>query len=196
MNEIPRRRFGIADGWIVIAAVAAGMGLVRATNPYITPSQVWAHVFRPHADWSFWDACGVGLEIGATLVAPFVAAWTPACLWLQVKRPRPPWRRLRRSPGFVACLIATTVIFTALVAASTCEVFAIWSRASDYRLLKACLVGVLVAGAGVLSCWATMALCGAFRPRPTWTDRLGRLTGAAWIALGFVAAVFVFLAIP
>ena len=40
-----------------------------------------------------------------------------------------------------------------------------------------------------------MRLCGVCRPRPTWTDRLGRLTDAAWVAIGAMSAAYIFLAI-
>jgi hypothetical protein len=35
-------------------------------------------------------------------------------------------------------------------------------------------------GAAVFWCWATMALCGHWRPEPSGLDRLGRLLGGAW----------------
>src|SRR5262249_14204195 len=162
----------------------AGLALVRATSPELTPGQLRDAFLSPRGGWTPWHAFGLTLELGTIFLIPFVAAWTPACLLLQLSRPRPPWRRLRRQPGFVACLIpaafsiATVAIAALLLATSVWEV----DTSSD-RYLKAQLLGGLLSGIGVMTAWATMLLANAWRPVPTWTDRLGRLTGAAWVVV-------------
>src|SRR3954449_5168786 len=103
MND-ERRPFTIADALVLIAGVAAGLGLVSRvmTASHLTPEELWDYVVRPKAGWLLWNAFGMTLELSVILGIPFVAAWTPACLVLQVLRPRPGWRRFRRRPGFVA----------------------------------------------------------------------------------------------
>ena len=118
------RKFSISDGLILIAGIAAGMALVRMTNPGITPGQVRDAFLSPQGGWTLLTAFELTLETGVMFVIPFVAAWTPACLLVQMTGPRPRWRRLRRQPGLVACLVASTVtlatiaVSVALLAAS------------------------------------------------------------------------------
>jgi hypothetical protein len=38
-----------------------------------------------------------------------------------------------------------------------------------------------------------MSVCGIYRPQPTWTDRLGRLTGAAWALNGILSGAYLLL---
>src|SRR5262245_21740549 len=99
MNADGRRRFGIADASILIAGLAAGMALVRAVTPDLTPGEVWHAVVRPPEGWSPSYAYAFTLDFGTIIGGPSLAAWTPACLVLQVIGPRPRWRRLRRRPG-------------------------------------------------------------------------------------------------
>jgi hypothetical protein len=136
------------------------------------------------------------MELAAIVAIPFVAAWTPACLLVQVTKPRPRWRRLTREPGFAACLIATAVSVSTVLIASTCNWLSLWpvlTPSSEH--MNARILGGILAGSGVLWGWVTMWLCGVCRPSPTWSDRLGRFTGAVWIVLGAISAVFIIMAI-
>jgi hypothetical protein len=195
LTDEQHRRFGIADGLIVVAGLAAGMGLVRITNPGITPGQVRDVFLTPAGGWSLRHAAELILETGVIFVIPFVAAWTPACLLVQVTGSRSRWRRLRRGPGFVACLIASAVILATFAVAAALLAASVWdvgTSGGDYYL-KAQVLGGVLAGSGVLWGWVTMRLCGVYRPALTWTDRLGRLTGAAWVLLGAISACYLAL---
>jgi hypothetical protein len=197
MRTTDSRRFGIADGLILIAGVAAGLGSFRALATDLTPQKIWDAFVRPKEGWSLGYAFELIVELGVFIGIPFLAAWTPTCLVVQLTKPRALWRRLCRQPGFVACLIATTVIVLTVAASVTSVWFSIWAATSTShdRFIKVYLLGGILTGSGVLWSWATMRLCGVCRPRPTWTDRLGRLTGAAWVAIGVLSATFIFLAI-
>jgi hypothetical protein len=114
---------------------------------------------------------------------------------LQVLGPRPQWRRLRQQPGFVACLIAAIVVTLTLTVAQSCIWLSLWEvKTSSDGYLKAQILGGMLAGSGVLWSWVTMRLCGVCRPRPTWTDRLGRMTGVVWIAVGAISAGYLLFA--
>jgi hypothetical protein len=179
---------------ILVAGLAAGMALVRMSTPDISPGQLREAILHPKGGWSFWYAIEITLELGTIFAIPFMAAWTPACLLVQLSKPR--WRRLRRQPGFVACLIATAVSIVTLAGASTCIRFSLWDvNNTSGEIVKAHLLGGFLAGSGVLWGGVTMRLCGVCRPSPTWRDRLGRLTGAVWIALGAISAGYIFLAL-
>lgn len=189
MHDEGDRGFGIADGLIAIAGLAGGFGLVRAIEPGLTPEIIWGAFAHPREGWSFEYGFGLALELGAGLFAPVVAGWTPACLLLQAVGPRPRWRRLVRRPGFVAPLIATATMVAGLVVVSAGVALSIWEfepGAGD--ALKAGAPIGIVAGAGIAWGWGIMALCRACRPRAEWRERLGRLTGASWIA---IAAIFI-----
>ena len=196
MNPDEPRRFSIADALILIAGLAAGFGLLRMAAQGISPGMIWEALVRPQGEWSVKYAFEVILELSESLVIPFAAAWTPACLLVQVTGPRPPWRRLRRRPGFGACLIASSVTLATMAVGATCAWLSLWpaGRRPD-DLIRVNILGGLLAGSGVLGGWAAMRLCGVGRPSRTWTDRLGRLTGVVWIALGAISAVYLFLVI-
>jgi hypothetical protein len=36
----------------------------------------------------------------------------------------------------------------------------------------------------------TMALCGRWRPEPTWLDRWGRFLGATWVVIAMIYGYF------
>jgi hypothetical protein len=194
MNAHERRRFTIIDGLVLIAGLATGLGLVRGMNPDLTPGEVWDALARPDEGWSLRYALLLTLDLGVILYIPFAAGWTPACLLLQLLRPRPRWRRLRRQPGFVSCLIATVVVAVTVAVALAGLAMSAWGvQAFDGDHPEPRLLCGFLAGSGALWGWVTMGLCGACRPSPTWTDRLGRLTGAVWIALGAISALYVLL---
>jgi hypothetical protein len=197
MKTTESRKFGIADGLILIAGMAAGLGCFRALAPDITPEKMWDAFVRPKEGWSFWYAFALSVELGVSLGIPFLAAWTPTCLVVQLIKPRASWRRLCRQPGFIASLIATNVIVLTVAASAISVWLSIWvaTSSSPDRFMKAYLLGGILTGSGVLWSWVTMRLCGVYRPRPTWTDRLGRLTGAAWVVIGAMSAFFISLAI-
>lgn len=196
MDADGSRRFTIADGLITIAGFAAGFGLVRAVSPDLTPGRVWEAITNPRDGWSAWYAFGLFLELGVIFVIPFVAGWAPACLMLQVVGPRPPWRRLVRRPGFIACLIATAVVIVSLAIALACIGFSIWEIGSlPGEYWKVMIPAGIIGGWGILWSWATMKLCRASRSEPAWRDRLGRATGVVGIVVGLICVASCYLAL-
>src|SRR4051812_34078395 len=97
------RRFGISDGVILIAGIGAGLGVVRYIDPGVTLAQLRGVFFEHPGGWTPRLALRVSTEMCVIFATPFAAAWTPACLLVQLKGPRA--RRLRRAPGFLACLL-------------------------------------------------------------------------------------------
>lgn len=194
MSDDGSRRFTIADVLILVAGVALGLGLVRAIAPDLTLRGVWEAIANPREGWSVWYAFVFTLDFGSLLVSPFVAGWTPACLLLQVVGPRPPWRRLRRRPGFIACLIATITIAAGFIAVAVYSGSSLGAgREPPARYLIVLIPGSILGGCGVLWGWATMRLCGACRPSPTWRDRLGCFTGALWVVMGAIGIAYCFV---
>ena len=183
------RKFGIADGMILIAGIAAGMAMIRLLAPVVSWEQVWGAFVTPSQGWSLSYALGLFVELGVMFGIPVLAAWTPACLLVQVLKPRPAWRRLRRRPGFIACLSSTVVVAGAVAVTTTCVLLQFFVPVAPDAYVKPALLGGCVAGSGVLWLWAAMWFWGVWHARPTWVDRLGRLTGIAWVIVGAISLV-------
>lgn len=190
-----RRKFSIADGLILIAGIAAGLGFTRFITPYITPEMLWNDFIYPREKLSLRYFLELTQELGVIVGIPFMAASTPAFLVIQLIKPRSPWRRLRRQPGFIVCLLPTLITAITILVAGTSVGLSLWepqgSPTDEYA--PAYILGGFLAGSSVLSSWVTMRLCGIYRPQPTWTDRIGRLIGLAWIAIGVCVSVDVFM---
>jgi hypothetical protein len=182
---------------ILTAGVAAGLGIVRAIDPTLTPRDIWNALAEPAEGWSFRYGFAIVAELGVVLGLPLMAAWTPACLLLHLIRPRPGWRRLRRRPVFIACLLpSVAAALTATVAVGLAWP-SIWvpGGPSPQANEETCLLGGFLAGTGVLWAWAAMWVCGVWHARPTWVDRLGRLTGVGWVTIGAISAAYIVLTI-
>jgi hypothetical protein len=187
MRRDVRRRFRLADGLILVAATAVGLAASRFLAPNLTLRQFSNYVTKPpDGGWSLTSISGSTAELSAFAVIPGLVGWTLACLVLRLCRPRPPWRRLSRQPGTMACLMATVAIGLSV------EFGAIeWVMADQRDDAREWLVVQIMAfspraGLAVFWCWVTMALSGRWRPEPTWLDRLCRLLGFAWLAMGLV----------
>ena len=193
MNHV--RRFGIADALILIAGAGVGLGLDRYVAPGVTPKDLWRVFFGPSGGWTPRYALQISAELCVLFVTPFVAAWTIACLLVQLRRRRP--RHLRRAPGFVACLLPTLGCAVAVVLTWSLLGRTAWGpvhpNQGDFEAAQ--FGGSLLVGSSVVWAWATMKMCGIFRARPTWTDWLGRLTGVAWIAIGMLSGGYLLLLI-
>lgn len=186
MND--HRRFGIADSLILIAGVAAGFALLRGLYSDLDPRDLWTELTAPQEGWSAEHVLGFLLTVGSMLATPLVIAWSPACLAVQLIKPRPRRRRLVRSLGFVACLIAVGTTAMTMGIDLMCRWLISFPLSTSSSFEGARTTAAFVGGSGILWTWMTMKLIGAWRAQPTWTDRLGRATGIAWIALGILSA--------
>ena len=188
MRTDVRRRFGVADGLILVAATAVGLATSRWLAPDLTLQQFSEYVTKPRdgrRSLTFF-ILQLTAELSSVFVIPGLVAWTVACLLLRLRRPRPPWRRLSRQPGTMACLIATVAI--GLSAAFGAIGWVMEDQRDDAMewLAVQSLAVPPQAGAAVFWCWVTMALSGRWRPEPTWLDRLCRLLGLAWLTMALL----------
>ncbi|WP_435007385.1 hypothetical protein P12x_004700 [Tundrisphaera lichenicola] len=85
------RTFSISDGLALIAGLAASFAGVRAT----VPDALFKSLTYPSVgpDWHVVEGL---MELAVVVGVPALVIWTPFCLLLQARKPRPPWRRLRR----------------------------------------------------------------------------------------------------
>ena len=170
-----RRKFSVADGMVFVAATAVGFSLVRVHFRSIeTLLAAMRGLIVPGRD----------RVAGA---APLLASWTAALLVLRLRTPRPPLRRLLRSPGFSACAAATFGVL--LCVASTAlelgvpPVFIPSVPGSAIFFYSQRMVGY--ASVAVAWAWASLALARSWRRdrEGDWRERLGRLLGWGWLLL-------------
>jgi hypothetical protein len=176
------------DAMLLIVAVAAGLWGNRTDWRACFP---WSRA-NPYTS----------IETLLKLVLPHVAAMTVVLVAIQLRRPRPPVRRLAREPGAVACMVASAVLLLIALWAATTKATGrvvefsqsvsrlpnggghgrggalIYPDPGRWLAVYGDRVGFAVAGA-----WLALLLTGCWRSEPTWIDRLGRALGWVWLGL-------------
>jgi hypothetical protein len=156
MSTTGNRKLTLADGMILIAAVAAWFAVIRMTAPVKgVPPRVLV-------------VLNLLLLVVDSLV-PLSLAW----LAIRLRQPRPRLRRLARQPGFAACAVIA-VTTTAVTAVGMIPIVARIGWINPAILL---LISVHGVGLAVLGSWLTLILVGCWRPSPDWFDRTGRAVG-------------------
>jgi hypothetical protein len=164
-----RRRFGLGDAMILIAAIAAALSWLRKPLEYrltfISDGRIIDNL-RP-----------------STLVgAAFAATLGLGVLAIRLRPPRPCGREWKHRPGFVACVAATAGCLAKLVA------LLVWGASENYRFESwyvPSILGQLIepAAMAVAGGWLTLWLAGMWRRERTWIDNLGIIVGLSWFAL-------------
>jgi drug/metabolite transporter (DMT)-like permease len=155
------RRLTLADSLILIAAVAVGLAIARiAQTAYRSddsPSLIVMGLMS-----IYWAS----LMVMVSLIP------------MRLMNPRPPWRRVRRQPGFIAC---AAVAFGVVHRALYFGVIRFWQPAfwANYNVLS--LIASPTIGWIIISAWFVLAVSGPWRPEPSWIDRSGRVLAIAWI---------------
>jgi hypothetical protein len=155
---------------------------------------------RPRALWStLFNLLSLkGLKFFRYL-SLFLVVWTIAFCLTRAKQPRPPFRRLVRSPGTAASIAVLMVLIIQ---------YAIWGikngmeqtwikehwveelAASGWKMELANAFGVMkevcgVAGVAILASWLILGLGRACRVRWDWVERFGVVLGLGWILILF-----------
>lgn len=175
MDPTPPRRFTIADGMILIAALAlawVGVSLIR------TPAR-----FGDPASW--WGVKAVGASVGALLPI------TLAVLILRLRRPCPAREPLWQQPGWVAG-VAVAVAFAFILFTESARrmpsVAVQWNE--PRRILTRSIWGLMRSIWGfqffgpcaVLVAWAILWFSGRWKRPQDWVDWLGMVLGYCWIS--------------
>jgi hypothetical protein len=185
------RPFRLSDALVLIAALGFGLGLL-----------VWTLGFDPHAlipihFSSFPNFVGSLCFDLPQVVPPLAAPLTAAILVLSLRRPRPPLRRVRRSPGLVGCFVALVFLILdgAIRAIVAAKGHAFFRSVSLLEFIFDALDITLAIEVGlcVLAAWTTLLVSGCWRPSPCWQDRLGRGLSILWIAGYFAKHVYDYL---
>ena len=180
-----RRRFTVLDGMIAVAAMAAEFGLIRTLDlgfDWEFHSKIWTET-----RWFFrsWAIDKLVFQIFLLGVTPALCT-TLAAFAYRLRSPRPGWRRVAGQSGMAAILAAviawmTTLPWLALRLSGAPE-----EVVYGFVGINLGLIAVL-AGFGVAARWGMLLLARRWRSEPSWIDRLGRLVGVVWMALGLWA---------
>jgi hypothetical protein len=178
------RRFQISDLLILVAVTGLGLGGCR----------LWLLPF---------EETRITLEIGTSLCSILLFVWTMALLLLRLGANRPRRRRLWCEPGFLACVTVGFAYAWNAARMGLLFVSLFWtdpaqlSRLTLLEVATALTWRILVPyfgrgpdiGCAILIVWFVTWASGRFRPVSNWIDRAGRVLGAAWVALTFVAVL-------
>ncbi len=99
------RKFNLLDAMILVAATAAGLGLLR----------MFLAGGRFFLGSPFQGRFSYYVQSGIEASYPFLMMWTFALFVLGLRQPRPPVRRLVRQPGMAACAAASLILVVQLL---------------------------------------------------------------------------------
>jgi hypothetical protein len=180
------------DAVLLVGSAAIGMGgfqLVRRglfqgwtiNNPQIPDVRTWT-------TWQLIVTC---TDISAFLI-PLIGPWTLLLIVLRFRPPRPSWRKIRRQPGMVACLavhFGWCWSILALILAVDAKYVARQTRfpmPTEWAQKFLSDEVFMYVGLSVAIAWAVQYVTGQWRRSADWIDRMGRMMGVCWIAIGLV----------
>lgn len=180
------RRFTTLDAMILIAATAPAAGLAWITKQ----EESWGHFFIQFEEPSSWSLYYNVLPTVALFTAPLLSAWTLAWVVLRLRGPRPRRRRLVRQPGVAVALVAALAWSVGGLATLR------WGMALHHMdpswldlLIVQFASTTMLGGFGVAVEWAGSALAGRWKPERGWVNRMGRVLGVGWVAMGIPSGV-------
>jgi len=186
------RRFSLADGMIVVAALAATLALAKLTLPVVAkfPQEYYYLTHLPPSSpgntWSrenynLWlpiPVRGLGLMIGYMVLA-IISVWMVAYAAMRLRQPRPALRVVSLQPGMVACWTAAASAF-----ATGLLILVFGGRAI------AGAPALVVMGLAIPLAWGRLKATKRWRPEASWIDRLGCGLGLCWWVVTWLGAAF------
>jgi len=138
------------------------------------------------------------VQHGAETILPFLMMWSLAVAGLRLRQPRPPFRKLARQPGMIACCAVMLTLVIEVIGIIVGELMLLpnaviprtippYVALSLGRGILHNVRGIVVlqsnAGGAVAAAWLILKLAGVWRSEPTWIDRFGRALGVSWLAV-------------
>jgi hypothetical protein len=164
-----RRRFGLLDVMILVAAMAVWLA---ATRHLASKTNQFSH------------ARGL-IRFAHDLIGALLFLLSSACLLIRLRPPRPARRRLWCQPGFAASAAAVLGVVINKMA---------WGISNHARLGGWGLFDMLVfwrswpcSGPAVAGAWLVLIVAGRWRAERSGIDRLGRVLGACWLVEMLIA---------
>ena len=176
-NLSSEKRLRLTHLYGFVTATAIGLALER---PSWSRSQDW--IWQRNPDIHLWLLRGVVCCQKYLVLVLF--AWSITLLAISLRHPRPSGRRLIRYPGFMtnaAVVVGGTIL----------SIYHLGQTALNFRRaqhdLQALVIELpLYAGYFVWVTLLPLILCGYWKPRPVWYDRLGYLLGIIWTGIWFL----------
>jgi hypothetical protein len=166
----PTRKMNLVDLMIVVAAMAAGLGLARTALPNDDPR-------RPGLVSPIRYRVAYVIQYVHDLTLPCVAMLSIAAVVLRLRRPRPGLVEMVGQPGCLACGAGVFGMGCVGLMALTRPFGPMFNLFFSLSLFNGSTVGVAWFGWWINRRW---------KAEPGWIDRLGRVLGVAWIALPFL----------
>jgi hypothetical protein len=206
------RPFTVLDAMIFVAATAVGLWIARGMGLVMDgmfgvreerffggwPSVEWPDPSDPLFRWGTYRGIHRALASVFFEAMPVMLPWTLALLWVRLRKPRPPLRRLCRQPGFAASTAVAIVTLIAFLGELSSSVErTTWGDGFKFRL------GLMFISArdhylrgevdppfgwAVVAVWGVLALGRMVRREPGWIDRMGQFAGFYW-AITLILAV-------
>ena len=158
----------LVDLMVLTGAAAASFALARAAQGGM--------FFNQHASIYLWfESSGI-----------CICFWMWAVLGLRLARPRPPFRRLARQPGILACIISLFSYGLGCIQVGT--------YSYNAKLADVCGMALLLANGTsfpIMIGWFTLAITRQWQPAPDWFDRAGRVLALYMIVVFFFGRVVV-----
>jgi hypothetical protein len=160
-----RRRFGLLDVMILVAAMAVWLAVTRHLASKTNQRSYWYVGHPRHL-----------IHIVHGQIGLLLFLLSSACLLIRLRPPRPARRRLWCQPGFAACAAAVLGVVINKMA---------WVISNHARLGGLGLFDMLVvwrnwscSGPAVAGAWLALIVAGCWRAERSGIDRLGRVLGA------------------
>lgn len=168
MRAPARRRFGLLDAMLLVAAMAVWLAATRHLGSKTNLRSIW-YVGNP----------GDLIRIVHDQIGLLLFLLSSACLLIRLRRPRPARRRLWCQPGLAACAAAVLGVMIKAMAV----VISNHARLGGWGLLD---VQVFwshwpCSGPAVAGAWLALIVAGCWRAERSGIDRLGRVLGACWL---------------
>lgn len=190
-----RRRFTLFDLMILVAAVAAGLGLHQWLRDANEPTwqELREELVGPERmSASFWIAFS---EKTYPASVSFLSALTYAGVAIRLLRPRPSLIRIGREPGWIACVSAACFVSATLLLRLSAQLALRGNNTLEVEPpMNVMALGLFLTGAAVAAGWLCQWVSRRRRPERNWVDRFGRGIGWGWIALLILYATLALVA--
>jgi hypothetical protein len=113
-----------------------------------------------------------------------VCFWMWAVLGLRLARPRPPFHRLARQPGILACIVSLFSYGLGCIQVGTYSYTANFADVCEMALGNANATSF-----PIMIAWFTLAITRQWQPAPEWFDRAGRVLALYMIVVFFFGRV-------
>ena len=196
MSPIRRRTMTLLDATLLVGTAAVGLGMFQWVHRSMFQGWIWLIDHGP-PDNHAWTALHVVVtctDLMAMLI-PLAAPWTLLLILLQMRPPRPRWRRIWQRPGMAACLAAILGWcwsgLALILAVNAGSVARSNQSISPFRWVQKCLSDevFMYVGLAVAATWVGLIFSGRWRRSADWIDQMGRVVGVLWIMIGLAWTV-------